>query len=95
MKKAWQNFITQFKPKYRVEAHNYHLVPFSMLQTNSNSRDFEKGEYEAARKYYDKVVMATTKAGVAPAEVFLIKGKKSVVHSASFGPVAHVKKFQA
>ena len=95
MKKAWQNFVAQFKPRYRVEVHNYHLVPFAPLMTNANTQDFEKGEYDAARKYFDKVVMATAKAKVAPAEVYLIKGKKTVVHSASFGPISEVKRFKA
>lgn len=95
MKKAWQNFITQFKPKYRVEVFNYHLVPFSPLMTNENTQEFEKGEYEAARNYFDKVVMATSKAKIAPAEVHLVKGKKTVMHSANFGPVKEVKQFMA
>jgi hypothetical protein len=95
MKKAWQNFITQFKPRYTVEVLNYHLVPFSPLMTNTNKQEFEKGEYEAARKYFDKAVMATAKAKVAPAEIHLIKGRKNVIHSANFGPVKELKRFMA
>ena len=95
MKKAWQDFITRFKPKYRVEIFNYHLVPFSPLMTNSNSEEFGKGEYEAARKYFDKVVMATSKAKVAPAEIHLVKGKNNVMHTANFGPVKELKRFMA
>lgn len=95
MKKAWQNFIAQFKPRYAVEVFNYHLVPFAPLMTNTNRQEFDKGEYEAARKYFDKVVVATSKAKVVPAEVHLIKGKNTVMHTASFGPVKEVKRYMA
>ncbi len=93
MKKAWQNFITQFKPRYTVKVTNYHLIPFKAPVVEERAEEFGKGEYVAAKKYFDKVVHTTHKANVKPTEINLIKGKKTVMHLANLGPVDQLKDF--
>ena len=87
MKKAWQNFIKSFQPTYSVNAVTYFLIPGTPLNKNENRHDFEKGAYDEAKVFFDKVVAKTKEIGFSPVEVQLIKGKKTVIQSQKFGPV--------
>jgi hypothetical protein len=87
MFKAWQNFITSFKPTYSVLAITYFVVPGLPVNKSENRYEFGKGEIDEARTFYDKVVNKTKELGFSPAEVHLIKGKKTVIDKKVFGPV--------
>ncbi len=88
MKKAIQAFFRQFQPTYTVNAITYWVIPFSPVQKHENKYEFSRGEYDAAKAFYDKVIKKTQELGYSPAEVQLIKGKKSVVESKQIGPVS-------
>ncbi len=88
MKKAIQNFFKQFQPTYMVNAITYWVIPGAPVQKHENKYAFSRGEYDAAKEFYDKVVRKTEEMGYSPAEVLLIKGKNSVVESKQLGPVS-------
>ena len=94
MKKAWNNFVRSLKPSYSVVFMMYHVIPGAPVQRKAQRHDFEKGEYEKARNMYDKLVNKTTELKMAPAEVFLVKGKKKVVDRRQFGPVKDLRQFK-
>ena len=91
MKKAWQNFIKSFQPTYAVNAITYFVIPGIPVNKNENRHEFEKGEYEEAKAFFDKVVKKTKDLGFSPAEVQLIKGKKSVIQKQTIGAVDVLK----
>lgn len=87
MKKAIANFFKQFQPSYTVNAITYFVIPGAPVQKNENKYGFGKGEQEEAKVFFDKVVKKTQDMGYSPAEIQLIKGRKSVVETKSLGPV--------
>ncbi len=92
MKKAWIDFINSFKPTYAVVVNLYHVIPnFPEVQKFSDRQDFGKGEYVKAKMYYDRVVRKNLEVNVMPADITLIKGKKTVMETRNFGPVDTVK----
>ncbi|MBV6644080.1 MAG: hypothetical protein KI790_01445 [Cyclobacteriaceae bacterium] len=94
MKKAWQNFLTSFKPTYSVVVNTCFVIPGMPFKKRANRLDFEKGEFDEAKNFYDKVVTKTKEIKMAPAEIHLVKGKKKVVMAQNFGPVDELKKFR-
>ncbi len=94
MKKAWKNLVRSFKPTYSVVFTMYHVIPGSPVQRKAQRHDFEKGEFAKARTMYDKLVHKTSELKMAPAEVFLVKGKKKVVQKQQFGPVKDLRQFK-
>ena len=94
MKKAWKNFVRSFKPSYSVVFTMYHVIPGAPVQRKAQRHDFEKGEFDKARTMYDKLVNKTSELKMAPAEVFLVKGKKKVVQRQQFGPVKELRQFK-
>ena len=91
MKKAWQSFIKSFQPTYSVNAITYFVIPGIPVNKNENRHDFEKGAYDEAKAFFEKVVAKTKELGFSPAEVQLIKGKSKVIQSQKFGPVELLK----
>ncbi|MFY0687270.1 MAG: hypothetical protein JXQ90_08900 [Cyclobacteriaceae bacterium] len=84
-------FFTSFKPTYSVSAITYFVVPGIPINKNVNRHEFGKGEYDRAKEFYSKVVQKTKDIGFAPAEVQLIKGKKTVIEQQQFGPVSQLQ----
>ncbi|MFT4736783.1 MAG: hypothetical protein ACI8QD_002113 [Cyclobacteriaceae bacterium] len=91
MKKAWENFIKSFQPTYSVNAITYFVVPGIPVNKSENRHDFDKGEYDEAKVFFDKVSKKTKDLGFSPAEVQLIKGKKTIVEKQVFGAVDILK----
>ncbi len=87
MKKAWLNFIKSFQPHYKVNAITYFVVPGVPVNRNENVVEFEKGEKEEAKAFFDKVVKRTQDLRFGPVEIHLIKGKRTVIEKKTFGPV--------
>jgi len=94
MKKSWKKFIKSFKPSYSVVFMMYHVIPGAPVKRNAQRHDFDKGEYEKAKTMYDKLVTKTSELKMAPAEVFLVKGKRKVVQRQQFGPVKDLRVFK-
>jgi hypothetical protein len=91
MKKAWQNFIKSFQPTYSVNAITYFVIPGIPVNKNENRHDFDKGAYDEAKAFFEKVAKKTKDLGFSPAEIQLIKGKSKVVEKQVFGPVDLLK----
>jgi hypothetical protein len=91
LKKAIDNFITSFKPTYSVSAITYFVVPGIPVNKNVSKHDFGKGQYEEAREFYDKVVKKTKDLGLSPAEIHLVKGKKTILEQQQIGNVDAVQ----
>ena len=92
--KAWRAFVTFFKPKYRVNATTYFVIPGMPLNRTKNHHEFGKGEYTKAKEFFDKIVKKTREVKFSPVEIVLIKGKKKVVESKTFGPVEQLLKLK-
>ncbi len=91
MKKAWQNFLKSFQPTYSVTVSMYHVIPGTQIQKYDHKHDFDKGEIEKARVFYNSVVKMHAATNFPNTEIKLIKGKKTVLHMRQFGPVEMVK----
>jgi len=87
-------FFNLFKPTYSVVVTTYHVIPGIPLNKNLHRHDFEKGEYDRAKAFFDKAVKKTGDIKLAPVEINLLKGKKKVMESHKFGPVDQVKKLK-
>ena len=92
MKKAWQNFIRIFQPTYSVAVTTYFVVPGYPLNRNHYRHDFDKGAYEEAKRFFDRVAKKTHDLRFAPVEIDLVKGKKTIMEKIKFGPVEQIKK---
>ncbi len=91
MKKAWANFLTNFKPTYSVVVSMYHVIPGSKIQKYDHRHDFGKGEIDQARVFYNAVIQKHAEVGFPNTEIQLVKGKKTILHTKQFGPVELVK----
>lgn len=94
MKKAWKQFVTQFKPKYSVKVITYHVIPGLPVTKNAETHSFGKGEREAATRFYEQAVGKTKEIKLAPAEIHLVKGRRKVLAKQHFGPVEDLKVFK-
>lgn len=94
MKKYFKEFITSLKPAYAVEVTIYHLIPGQKVSAHSEKHQFEKGEYDKARDFYQKVLKKNAEIKLVPAEVKLIRGTKRVKERMLFGPVEELKKLK-
>ena len=83
-----------FKPTYSVVVTTYHVIPGFPLNKNAHKHDFAKGAYEDAKAFFDKAVKKTGEIKLAPVEINLLKGKRTIVESQKFGPVDQVKKLK-
>ncbi len=92
--KAWKNFVNSFKPTYSVVFTMYHVIPGLPVKRDAQRHDFKRGEYNKAKMMFDKLVHKTTELRFAPAEVYLVKGKKKVVDRRQFGPVRDLRIFK-
>lgn len=91
MKEAWLNFLKTFKPTYSVIVSMYHVIPGRKVQKYDHKHDFDKGEIDKARVFYNSVVKKHADTGFPNTEISLIKGKKTILHSREFGPISMVK----
>lgn len=87
----FKKLMLMFKPTYSVSAITYFVVPGVPVNKNISRHDFNKGEYEEAKAFFDKVVKKTKDIGFSPAEIQLIKGKKTVIEKTEIGPVAAIQ----
>ena len=93
MKKLLKKVIKPFLPTYEVVCTNYHVIPGHPINGNHSKHKFEKGASEAARKFYVQVVNSELTKTMAPMEVQLKKGGRTIEKS-EFGPVNDLKKFK-
>lgn len=91
MKKAWLDFLKSFQPTYSVTVSMYHVIPGRQVQKFDYREDFGKGELEPARKFYNNLINKHKEVGFPNSEIHLVKGKKTSLHSTTFGPVDLVK----
>ncbi len=94
MKKAWQDFLTSFKPRYAVNAITYFVIPGMPVNRTENHHQFERGEYDKAKDFFDRVVKKTEEVKFSPVEIVLIKGKKRVMETKTFGPVDQIQRLK-
>ncbi len=87
-------FFDLFKPTYSVVVTTYHAIPGFPGNKNQHKHDFAKGAHEEAKAFFDKVVKKTGEIKLAPVEINLVKGKKTVMASQKFGPVDQLKKIK-
>ncbi|WP_375579351.1 hypothetical protein ABWH96_20490 [Marivirga tractuosa] len=91
IKKSVQGFITSLKPTYAVEVDLYHVIPGVPVKSNKERHDFDKGEFQQAKTFFDGAIVKTSDLKLAPAEIKLIKGKKKVLEFKHFGPVNDIR----
>lgn len=91
MKKAIADFFKLFQPKYSVVVNMYHVIPGVPVQKQSHIQEFGNGEETAASSYYHKVIRRHNQLGFPNTEIQLIKGKKTVIETKTYGPVSVVK----
>jgi len=89
--KNWKIFVTNFKPSYAIHIHMYQVIPGIPVHKKTDVHSFEKGEYELAKSFYDKVITKTGEIKLAPIEIQMVRGKKKVIHSQDFGPISDIK----
>lgn len=92
MKNPFAGIIKMFQPKYSVVVNMYHVIPGTPVQKFAHKQEFDKGELDAASMFYAKVVQKHNSLGFPNTEIQLIKGRKTVLQSRSYGPVDLVKK---
>jgi hypothetical protein len=69
----------------------YHVIPGVPVTSNNERHDFEKGEFERAKSFFDKAIVTTSDLKLAPEEIKLIRGKKKVLEFKHFGPVEDIR----
>ena len=84
------NFLRTLKPTYTVNAITYFVIPGVPLQKNVSKHDFGKGELEKAKGFFNEVIGKTKELGLAPVDIQLVKGKKSIIEQVKIGPVDQV-----
>jgi hypothetical protein len=95
IKGNWKKFVKNFKPEYSIHVHMYHVIPGMPVSKKTDVHAFDKGEYEKAKTFYDKVIHKTNEIGFAPVEIVMVKGKKKVVSMQQFGPIEEIKQMSA
>ncbi|WKV12331.1 hypothetical protein [Marivirga harenae] len=91
IKKSVQDFIISLKPTYAVEVDLYHVIPGVPVKSNKERHDFDKGEFQQAKTFFDEAIVKTSDLKLAPAEIKLIKGRKKVLEFKHFGPVNDIR----
>lgn len=91
IQKSIDKFLTNFKPTYSVSAITYFVLPGVPVNKNVSTHAFGKGEYVEAKEFYHKVIRKTEDIGLSPAEIVLIKGKKTVLEKKIIGPLEQIK----
>lgn len=92
VKQLYMALVVPFLPSYKVIFSLYQVIPGLPINKNDSIHSFDKGTGKKAVRFYNDVVKSTAANGIVPAEVKLIKRKKTVAIK-SFGPVAEIKKF--
>ena len=94
MRKNWKRFINSLKPVYNVDVTMYHFIPGMPVKTNRTRHSFNKGAFEEAKSFFDRASEMTKDVNIAPVEISLVRGKRSVVTSRHFGPVNALKQMK-
>lgn len=91
VQRSIDKFLLNFKPTYKVSAITYFFLPGIPVNKNISDHQFGKGEYIEAKEFYHKVIRKTEQLGISPAEIVLIKGKKTIVEKKVIGPLEQLK----
>ena len=94
IEKKWRKFITAFKPRYNVDVTMYHFIPGMPVKTNKTRHSFKKGEFEAAKLFFNNASEKTRDVNIAPVEISLVRGRRRIVTSRHFGPVKALKQMR-
>lgn len=89
--RGYQQFVKQFKPRYSVIVNMYHVLPGIPVQKHQHKQVFDKGELDRASMFFTKVIRKHSQLGFPNTEILLIKGKKTVLQTKTYGPVEMVK----
>lgn len=91
MKKIFKEVVRLFLPTYEVVCTNYQIIPGYPVNKNESKHKFKKGASGEAIEFYWKVVSSDLTKKMAPVEVHLRKGGKTI-QKTHFGPVDNFKK---
>ena len=94
IEKKWRKFITAFKPTYKVDITMYHFIPGMPVKANRTRHSFKKGEFEAAKLFFQNASEKTRDVNMAPVEIDLVRGKRKVISRRHFGPVKKLKQMR-
>jgi hypothetical protein len=85
-----RSFVTPFLPKYDVVFIMYSVVPGQPLSKYETVYNFEKGETDKAKQFYEKMILSTQDFKMMPSEV-VMKTKNKIVKATQFGPVKEIQ----